>query len=51
MNIVKINRIKSKNISFELYKIISLVSSKNKFNLRQGNTYNVPKYLTKNGKK
>jgi len=36
---------------FELSKGITLVSSKNKFNLRHGNTYNVPKYLTKVGKK
>jgi len=52
INVMKtFNRIINKNLPLELNKRITLVSSKNKFNLRHGKAYNVPKYLTKVGKK
>jgi hypothetical protein len=52
INIMKaFNRIINNNLPVELRKRISLVGSKNKFNLRHRNAYNVPRYLTKTGKK
>jgi Reverse transcriptase (RNA-dependent DNA polymerase) len=52
INIMKaFNRIINKNLPLELNKRITLVNSKNKFNLRHGKAYNVPKYLTKVGRK
>ena len=51
-NIIKaFNRIYSKKLPFELYKRITLNCTKNKYSLRQANDFNIPKYLTKVGKK
>ena len=52
VNILKtINRIITKKLPCELNKRISLVSTKNKYKLRKGSTYNVPNYFTKVGKR
>lgn len=52
INILKaFNRINSKKLPFELNKRISLISTKNKYKLRQANAFNIPNYLTKVGKK
>lgn len=52
VNVLKtFNRINNRKLPIELNKRITLISTKNKYSLRQGNSFNVPNYLTKVGKK